>query len=185
MIDSGPFAGWPAALRRRVFYIASFSSLVVLSALTALGAPMFTDAAPQGMVSFELARTLDVAQAMLASWSAHTQILIAFSLGLDYLFLLLYPLSIALGCALIAARLERRWAFHASVGFALAWLQPAAGVLDAVENYALVKLLLGHHQEFWPALAYYAAVPKFVIVGSGLLYAALAGAASLFPARDH
>lgn len=45
-----------------------------------------------------------------------------------------------------------------------------AGLLDAVENYALIKVLLGSRDEIWPVAAKYCAGPKFAIVGVGLIY---------------
>ena len=58
----------------------------------------------------------------------------------------------------------------AQVGIVLAWAQFAAATLDAVENYALIRVMLGSTPNLWPALARACAIPKFAIVGLGLLY---------------
>jgi hypothetical protein len=45
-----------------------------------------------------------------------------------------------------------------------------AAVLDAVENYGLVQILVGANNEVWLVVAKWCAWPKFVIVGVGLVY---------------
>ncbi len=56
------------------------------------------------------------------------------------------------------------------MGIALSWGQLLAALLDAVENYALIRLLLGSTGKLWPDLARWCAVPKFLLVGAGLVY---------------
>ncbi|MEY3284160.1 MAG: hypothetical protein RIR86_2173, partial [Acidobacteriota bacterium] len=51
-----------------------------------------------------------------------------------------------------------------------AWAALLAGLLDAVENYALIRVLLGAGGDFWPALSRACARPKFAIVGVVLAY---------------
>ena len=61
--------------------------LVLLMVMQALDGPLKTEAAPHGIISYELAKTPSVAQRILASWSQDAKIHAAFSLGIDYLFL--------------------------------------------------------------------------------------------------
>jgi hypothetical protein len=154
-------------------------TLALMVAMTLLDAPLKTDEAPLGIVSFELARTLPRAQAILASWQGRGEHYAALGLGLDYLFLVAYSLSIALGCVLLADLREGRQSGFARAGVMLAWAQPGAAVLDAVENYALIQLLLGSGGSHWPGLAWGCAVPKFAVVLLGLLYLILGGALAL------
>jgi hypothetical protein len=143
--------------------------------MSAVDEELRSAAAPLGIVDFELARTLPRAQAILASWGPEARVAAAFGLGLDYLFLLAYASAIALACARLAARLRAPGPVR--LGLALAWLQPAAAALDALENFGLARLLWGDAREGWAALAFACAVPKFAIVGAGLLYVVLAAAA--------
>ena len=53
------------------------------------------------------------------------------------------------------------------------WAIFGAALLDSVENYALIQVLLGTEQSIWPAVARICAIPKFLIVGLGLLYVLL------------
>ena len=50
------------------------------------GAPLTTEDAPYGVVSLEIAGTVENAQDILDSWDTNAQIRAAFGLGLDFLF---------------------------------------------------------------------------------------------------
>jgi hypothetical protein len=54
-----------------------------------------------------------------------------------------------------------------------------AALLDAVENYALIRVLLGSNLVIWPKVAKWCAVPKFVIVAAGLAYILIGALISL------
>jgi hypothetical protein len=174
-----PFMWLSRSARRRAFVAMTALTFVLMAVMAALDAPLKTDDAPLGIVSFELAGTLPKARAILASWEGRGEIYAALGLGLDYVFLLAYSLSIALGCTLLASRQEGRRAGLARAGFILAWAQLGAAALDAVENYALIRLLLGSADGGWAALAWGCAVPKFGAVLLGLLYLIVAGAFAL------
>jgi len=173
-----PFAWLPVRARRRAFAVATALTLLCGAGLQALGAALVTPEAPRGIVSFELAGDLATARRMLGSWDGPAQVRAGLGLGADYLFLVLYPLAIGLGCAGVGDALGGRRPAAAALGAALAWGQLAAGLLDAVENAALIQLLLGSHGSHWPALAWWCALPKFALVACGLAYLG-AGAAAL------
>jgi hypothetical protein len=163
----------------RAFVALLAVTLVVMISLQVLGAPLQTDAAPLGIVSFELAGNLPVAQSMLESWGPIGRVYAGVNLGLDYLFLFAYAGSIGLGCALLAQSLSRRIRSLSRAGVILAWGLIAAGLLDAVENYALIHVLLGSQRELWPVVARWCAIPKFLIVAVGLLFLILGSIAAL------
>ena len=123
-----------------------------------------------GVISFELAGELSLAQSMVESWGQTGQVYAGLSLGLDYVFLIAYSSSIALGCVLVARNLSSRVDFLSSVGALVAWAQFGAALLDAAENFALIQVLLGSQQAMWPAVARWCAIPKFLIVAAGLVY---------------
>jgi hypothetical protein len=163
-----PFAWIPAPLRRRAFAAATALSLATMAGLGVTGAALQTEAAPQGIVSFELAGTLAAAERILAAWDASARTRAGLNLGADYLFLVAYASAIGLACALAADALRARAPRAAALGDALAWGQLAAAGLDAVENAALIGLLLGARSAALPALAAACAVPKFALVAAGL-----------------
>ena len=55
-------------------------------------------------------------------------------------------------------------------GILLSWSQLIAGLLDGIENLALIQLLFHSQNDFYPALAKYCAITKFIIIGCGILY---------------
>ncbi len=161
-----PFGLSPAA-HKRAFFAALVTTLIAFLAMSPINAPLKTEAAPNGIVSWELARTLDRSLEMLASWDELTRLHAALGLGFDYVFMLAYGAALALGCGLIA-RGQRGWRRQLGVG--LAWGALLAVALDAVENYALIRLLFGARRELWAELAFGCAAPKFALAAAGLLY---------------
>jgi hypothetical protein len=66
--------------------------------------------------------------------------------------------------------LRRRGWPLAAVGVPLAWGQWAAALLDAAENITLLVMLLGLVTTPWPEIARACAIPKFLLIGLGILY---------------
>lgn len=168
-----PFTWLAPHARGRAFAVLLVFTLGVMAALNALGAALFSEAAPQGIISFEFAGELSAARQIINAWGPGGQVAAGLSLGLDYLFLVLYAAAIGLGCVLVAEGFAARSTALARVGVVLAWGQLLAALLDAVENYALIRLLLGAGEALWPALARASALPKFALVALGLLYVLL------------
>jgi hypothetical protein len=180
---SHPFTWLAEPAQRRALALLLVLTLGLMVPMRALDAPLRTDRAPQGIVSFELAGDLPRAREIIASWEPQARVHAALGLGLDYLFLLAYSATIALACVRVSGRLRRRGAPLASPGLVLAWAQPAAAALDAAENFGLIQLLRGSERELWAALAWWCAVPKFAIVAAALLYVAIGVALSAIPSR--
>lgn len=173
MAQTDPTAWLTPAGRRRLFGLSLGLTLILMVALQRAGAPLVVEGvAPHGIVSFEFAGTVAGARAMIDAWSAvpHGWQHAAFSLGLDYAFLLAYATALALGCHLLAEKRRVRFPAFARWGRRLAAAQFVAAALDAVENAALLRLLWGATAEVWPVLAFACAAVKFVLVGLGLAY---------------
>jgi len=165
-----PFASHPALTLRRAFLTSFGMTLVLFGVMRALDAPLRTAAAPQGIVSFELARTPSQATAILSSWEAHPLAVryAAFGLGIDYLFLCWYAAAFALACAAFGRTFERPGG--RALGFLLARLQLLAAALDAVENFSLFQVLLGDVYLTWTQTAWGCAVAKFSLLSAAVLY---------------
>lgn len=135
-----------------------------------VGKPLNTLEAPYGIASFELAGTLTNAREILSSWDDTTKLRAAFIQGLDFLFIPVYVLVIALGNGKAANAVRQKgWPF-ALLGVPLAWAVIFAGILDAIENIALLILLFFQPKNPWPQIAFWCAAPKFVIVIIGVIY---------------
>lgn len=170
-----PFEWLAPSIQKRAFLPLVVVTILVMIALQILGAPLKTDAAPDGIISFEVAGNLPSAQNILVSWGSGGQVYAGLQLGLDYLFIVAYTTSIALGCVLVAQALFNKRSSFAMLGRGLAWALFIAGLLDAIENYALIHLLVGSQDALWPLLAQWCAIPKFAIVAAGLLYVIIGG----------
>ena len=164
------YAGLPAHLRRRLMWIASSVSVLVLSVFNAIGAPLTTPAAPLGMISFQLARTPEQLQAILASWDAHTRQATAFCLGLDYLFMPAYALAIGLAARWVGVALRQHGWPLSDAGIPLAWGLWLAALLDAIENAAQTAMLFGSSNALLPGFTWLVALVKFGLVFAALVY---------------
>jgi hypothetical protein len=164
------YGGLSVLMRRRLMWIASGVSMLVLSVFNGMGAPLTTPAAPWGMISFQLARTPERVQAILASWDALTRQSAAFCLGLDYLFMLAYALAIGLAARWVGVALKQRGWPLAGSGVPLAWAVWLAALLDAIENAAQTAMLFGSSNAIVPGLTWLVALVKFSLVFAALVY---------------
>lgn len=177
-----PLASVPPQRRRVVFTILLILSLAVMLTLNVLGAPLKNDVAPSGIVAYELAGTVDKAQAILNSWDAEARVYAGFNLGLDYLFLFAYSITIAVGIIWLAeARPLDGLALR--LAWFLAWGQTLAASLDAIENAALFTMLINGAADPWPFVARWCAIPKFGLVIMGILFVLVGSAFQRFHGR--
>ncbi|SHO56878.1 hypothetical protein [Vibrio quintilis] len=120
-----------------------------------------TEVTPLGIISFEFIQTTARAGQALTAWGTRGQMAVGLSIGLDYLYILLYLIMGFAGFRLITQKLavySRRMA--ASVRW-LSALCPLTGLFDLTENYSLIRILTGSQDAFWPGLAHLCALGKF------------------------
>ena len=148
--------------RNRFFNSMAFCTLLVAAALGILGQALHTPHAPMGVLSFELAFTADALRQMFAEWMPQRAISVGFQLGLDFLLIPLYALS--LSAALLYSRREpARW-IHI-----LAWLLLVAGACDGVENTCLLRCLIDGPTDALALAAGLFASIKFAILVAALV----------------
>jgi hypothetical protein len=181
-MNAHPFLWVRDSSRRALFCISAALAVLTMIALQVLGGPLKTESSPMGIVSFEIAGNLTHVETILSGWDPSTRVYAGVNLGLDYLFIDAYVVAIGLGCVLVAGRLGRHGRPFSVAGVLFAWGALLAGALDCVENYALIKLLLGSQANALAVVARACALPKFMLVLLGLLYLALGGIASLLVA---
>ena len=145
-------------------------TILLTVVLQAVNVPLKTPAAPQGIVSYEFAGTTAAAQGILNSWDVGARAHAGFSLGLDYLYMPVYALTIGLVCAWAARVLRGSKLWLGSLGRVLAFGLGLAALLDALENYALTTMLFGAAAEPWPAVARWCATGKFALIIVGVAY---------------
>jgi hypothetical protein len=158
-----------------LFWFFLAATLIVMVAFQILDRPLRTSAAPNGIVSFELAGSVEKARAMIESWDEQARLYTAVGLGLDYLFMLLYATTIAIACSWSAEVYATAGWPLASWGGLLAWGVWLAAVLDGVENYSLWRLLKGPVVNPWPGIARWCACIKFALIAIGILYGLVGG----------
>lgn len=173
----------PQEARKRLFLTFLVLTLSLFAVFRILDQPLRTPAAPNGIVSFELAGTPEKAFQIMVSWepvdSQQPDILrmrgylfAAFGLGIDYLFMPIYALALGFGTLLAAGR---HGGWLRSLGAVAGYGAFAAVLFDAVENYALFQILLGAYESSYPAIAAVCATIKFGLLLSGMLYAVVGG----------
>ena len=111
----------PLSYRKQFFFTFLFLTLVLFAVFRVLDQPLQTDAAPNGIVSFELAGNTLTTRAITDSWkqlslllSATRQpnpdivnvayVFAAFGLGLDYLFMPIYALALGFATLLVTQK---------------------------------------------------------------------------------
>ena len=154
----------------KIFWTLFALTLIVLVGMQITGAPLKTTAAPGGIVSFELIGSFSGSQNIIQTWQGSTMLYAGLNMGLDFLFLTLYALTIALGCHLLAARMSPDRVFMKQTGIWLGYGILLAAFLDIIENISLIKLLTGSQSRLLPQLARWCATPKFILVLLALLY---------------
>ncbi len=169
-----PLSTIAAERRGRVFWPLALAAVVMTAIMQLINAPLITSEAGRGIVSFELAGTVDKAAAIVSSWSgpdAHAYA--GLSLGIDYLYMPVYALAIAFGCIGAGEILRLRAWPLSGLGPWLAWGVWLAALCDAIENFALLQILLRTAAQPWPQVALICAIVKFIFIIAGLLYALL------------
>ncbi len=154
----------------KIFWILFCLTAITIIGMLITGKPLKTEAAPGGILSFELVGTLDGSHTIINSWKNEILTYAGINMGLDFLFLFLYGITIALSCLLISKRLPAHWKFFKKLGIWLAVVVIIAALLDIVENIALIKLLLGSENALLPVLAKWCAIPKFLLIFLAIVY---------------
>ena len=153
-----------------LFWVLFGLTVLAIIGMQVTGAPLKTVAAPGGIVTFELIGTLEGSREIMNSWQGVVMTYAGINMGLDFLFLTLYGITIALGCMIVSDKLPANMVMLKQLGVWLAAAVLFAALLDVIENIALIKLLLGSQNTMLPMLAKWCAIPKFVLVLLALLY---------------
>lgn len=121
------------------------------------------------IVQFEIAKTMDRAQQIIQEWKNTGKYEQGVrSTTVAFFFIILYTLSIGLGCRFISACTGNEILAKGGRGFA--WLIIIATICDIIENITLSRTLSGHISKVNLLLAYNLARIKFSIVIVCLLF---------------
>ncbi|MCB0510497.1 MAG: hypothetical protein KDC82_07010 [Bacteroidetes bacterium] len=136
--------------------------------ITVVGAIIlrWVDQVEPGIIPFELAKTLDNANAMVAQWALQDAIpQKKFSLYFDYIFIFGYAGSLFLILKEWYDKSDKKILLY------LSFLPIVAGVLDGIENLGLLKIIYYQGTQFYASLAFYCASVKFLLLLPSILLA--------------
>ena len=164
---SHPFDTIPADNYVQVFL--PLLALTLLLAVVLSAIPLKPD-----IVQFELN-----AREVIKLWNEVDKTWAAFSLGLDFLYLIVYSTTIGVACVWTANVLIVHGLPLRTIGIWLAWGQWLAALLDIVEDISLLRILVSSESAFWSQIAKWCAIPKFCLIILGLVYIAVGGVIQL------
>ena len=150
---------------KRIFAISVFLTLAWMIVMGLSVKPLNS----KQIVSFELAKTPEAASKIIKEWEENDLIIkVKKSIYLDFGFLFLYSLSIALGCLVISAFTRNH--FLIQTGSVVSLIVPFAGLFDVIENLAMLKTLSGEVTMLPVAITFWFASIKFFIVVVSLVF---------------
>lgn len=118
-----------------------------------------------GIVLFEMAREKGEAQKIINKWGENPSLDLLGEakrqLKLDFLFIAVYVVILMYGWFLVSEKADNK--FIASGALILGWAMLFAGILDGIENLALLRMLNHGASDSMAALAFWCALPKFVV----------------------
>lgn len=155
------------------------SIIILMSAMRYFDAPLKNNICTSGIVSFELANDLETSIAILTSWDIVSKTSAGMSMGLDFLFIIVYSLFISILIHLVNEKLWKDSKIY-FIGILLIYCIFLAAFFDIIENIALIKLLLGDLKQKWSSIAYYFAIVKFTLLAIGILFILISSVYLLF-----
>lgn len=171
-----PFETWPASGRRTAAIVVVVALAVTWAVLGAVNSPLMTDEAPRGVLSLQFAGNDARAEEIVSSWEQEGVVHHAgFSLGFDYLLMVLYGIAVSAAVVAASLGLRRRGATAlAAAGPWLAWAAWLGAAFDGLEN-AVSFGVLDDPGGGGAGLVTTAAVIKFTLMGLAILYAGVGG----------
>ena len=155
--------------RKKVTLLLLIAFVLSMTAIRIFDAPLKNGVCTGGIVSFELAKELSRSKDILNSWDRPALSYAGLSIGIDFLYLLVYVCFIGMLIFNINERLWSGKSFY-KAGRMLIVLIFVAAFFDVLENIAMIRLLVGDLQQKWSSMAFYAAGIKFGIIALCLLY---------------
>jgi hypothetical protein len=166
----------PRRFRRALVWLV-FANVAIGVVLMMVSNEIATDAAPNGIFSLEFAGTAADAERIQDAWSPEQRTYAGFGLGLDYLYMVLYPLGLGLLCtkaSLVARARPRPRNLLAALAATAGYVAILAALLDAVENAATLELLVSEPTDAWATMAVVAATAKFLLVAGVIVFLVVA-----------
>ncbi len=149
--------------------IAAVATVLIFLAMRWQGQPLITDQSPAGIVSFELAKTLEQATTIIAA-AGKTNLQI--NIIIDFLFILAYTSFFVFCCRALIDSYRLPDLKNMSAVFLR--LSIVAGFLDFIENVAMLVTLGGYGSDTSVLVTSWAAIIKFALAALIIVYILIA-----------
>lgn len=145
--------------------IAAFATVVMIVVMRWMGSGLESKVSPLGIVSFELTKSYSAAKEII---EVVGQKPLQWNIAIDFLFLIVYTFFFFFCCKAIMQQF--RSSGLKTLGFIFLELSVLAGVLDLVENIAMLITLGGYGSDISVGVSYYTAIAKFTAIAIILVY---------------
>ena len=139
----------------------SFIATLIMMAIMRYQGKMLSDKG-YNIIKFELAKTVNCAQKIMEAWSTEGVAIAQINTYIDFVFILAYA-SLGYFGSLALTQKNENWSIR-QLGQWMAKGMLVAGILDSIENIAMLRTLSGSvvAQNIW--IAYGCAAVKFTII---------------------
>lgn len=152
--------------------IAALATVVMIVVMRWMGIGLESKVSPLGIVSFELTNTFNEAKEII---QAVGQRPLQWNIAVDFLFLIAYSFFFFLCCKALMD--NYRSSGLKTIGLIFLELSVLVGVLDLIENIAMLITLGGYGSDISVGVSHWAAIAKFSLVALVIVYIIVASVA--------
>jgi hypothetical protein len=155
--------------------IAALATVVMMVVMRFMGLGLVSNSSPLGVVNFELAKTFTNATEIINAVGKRP---LQWNIGIDFLFIIAYSFFFFFCCW--ALMNNYRSSGLKTLGLIFLELSVLVGVLDLVENIAMLITLGGYGSDISVTVSRWAAIIKFSFVGLVVVYIIVASVLMYF-----
>jgi hypothetical protein len=151
-------------MRKKILF-SGILSMIVLLALRWQGAAFYSSQYPLGIIDFELMHNLKDAKMIIDIVGKRTMQL---NVTIDFVFIICYSLFFFFCCKALMDQFHFR--YLKTIGFIFLELSVLIGILDLIENIALLITLGGYGSDVSVLISKWAAICKFSLAALVVIY---------------
>ncbi|MEM6486070.1 MAG: hypothetical protein AAF662_13940 [Pseudomonadota bacterium] len=155
---------------RRCFVVVLILFLICSVVVLTLDLQLRNEITPEGIVAFEFCGFTATCSDALRAWSEVQVRTLILLLGIDYLYLLLFPATLVLAIALVRRKLNE---YSQPISPSLLVLGAGISAADAIENVGSLSMIFYGDASFPALLSALCATMKFLLLGVGFLWLVL------------
>jgi hypothetical protein len=151
-------------MRKKILF-SGILSMILLLALRWQGAAFYSSQYPMGIIDFELMNNFRDAKLMIDMVGKRTMQL---NVTIDFVFIVCYSLFFFFCCKALMDQYQ--YSRYKIIGFVFLELSVLIGILDLIENIALLITLGGYGNDLSVIISKWAAIFKFSIAALVVIY---------------